>query len=291
VHLVINVDKPKGITSQEAVTKVKRLFRARKAGHAGTLDPIATGVLLVCLNEATKITRFLSDLDKEYVATLKLGERTDTLDAEGKVIEKVEDFSVSEEQIRNVLEGFKGIISQKPPMYSALKVQGKPLYKLARKGHVLERPERTVRIEELSVLRYEPPFLELRVSCSKGTYIRSLGDDIGRALGVGAHITELRRTRTGSFRAEDSARLEELPDKGESRHSVDSSLGHLEEVVLSGGDLTRALHGNPVPCHEPGRFSPDEYVRLKDREGRLFAIGRASGDRIRVERLLYIDEA
>jgi tRNA pseudouridine55 synthase len=291
VHLVINLDKPKGITSQEAVTKVKRLFKAKKAGHAGTLDPIATGVLLVCLNEATKITRFLSDLDKEYVATLKLGECTDTLDAEGRVTERVEDFSISEEEIEGALENFKGVITQTPPMYSALKVGGKPLYELARRGHVMERPSRAVRINEISLLRYEPPFLELRISCSKGTYIRSLGDDIGRTLGVGAHTTELRRTKTGGFRAEDSARLEELPGKPGAEHSVDSSLGHLKEVVITGGDLSRALHGNPVPCDEPGLYSPGEYLRLKDPEGGLFAIGLASGERIMVERLLYIDKS
>lgn len=291
MHLVINLDKPKGITSQEAVTKVKRLYRAKKAGHAGTLDPIATGVLLICLNEATKVTRFLSDMDKEYVATLKLGERTDTLDAEGQVVERVEDFSISEGQIMGALERFKGVITQTPPMYSAVKVGGRPLYKLARKGHVLERPPRAVRINEIALLRYEPPFLELRISCSKGTYIRSLGDDIGRALGVGAHVTGLRRTRIGGFRVEDAARLDELPGKPGSELSVDDSLGHLKEVVISGADLPRALHGNPLPCDEPDLFYPGEYLRLRDPEGGLFAIGRASGDRIMVERLLYIEKA
>jgi tRNA pseudouridine55 synthase len=291
VHLVINLDKPKGITSQEAVTKVKRLYRAKKAGHAGTLDPIATGVLLICLNEATKITRFLSDLDKEYAATLKLGERTETLDAEGEVVERVEGFSISEAEIRGVLESFKGVITQTPPMYSAVKVGGKPLYKLARKGQVTERPSRSVRINEITLLRYEPPFLELRISCSKGTYIRSLADDIGRALGVGAHVTGLQRTRTGGFRVEDSAQLGELPGKACSEHSVDASLGHLKEVVISGGDLPRALHGNPVPCDEPDLYRPGEYLRLRDPEGGLFGIGRASGERIMVERLLYIEKA
>ena len=181
-NLVINLNKPKGITSQQAVTKLKHIFAARKAGHAGTLDPIATGILLVCLNEATKITRFLADADKEYLAVMKLGERTDTLDSEGKIIYKAPHFSVDKNLIETVLERFRGVIKQIPPMYSAIKVAGSPLYKLARKGIEIERQHRSVNIYKLDMVGFAPPFLEIRALCSKGTYIRTLCDDIGTAL-------------------------------------------------------------------------------------------------------------
>jgi tRNA pseudouridine55 synthase len=286
MHLVINLDKPKGLTSQEAVTKVKRIFRAKKAGHAGTLDPIATGVLLVCLGEATKITSFLSDLEKEYVATLKLGERTDTLDAEGKIIEKVEGFTIRESAIEDVLSRFKGEIRQTPPMYSALKVSGRPLYELARRGIVLERAPRTVLIKELETIGYEPPLLKLRVVCSKGTYIRSLADDIGLALGVGAHVAELRRTRIGIFSSDNSAAMEELPHKQSALHPVDSALRHLRDVVLSESEYSLASHGNPLALR--GDFGEGERLRLKDPSGALFALGIAAGERIKIERLLHL---
>ena len=212
-NLVINLNKPKGLTSQQAVTKVKKLFAVRKAGHAGTLDPIATGILLVCLNEATKITRFLADADKEYLAMMKLGERTDTLDSEGKIIYKATDFSVDKNLIESVLERFRGKIEQIPPMYSAIKVAGKPLYMLARKGIEVERRHRSVNVYKLDIAGFAPPFLEIRVLCSKGTYIRTLCDDIGTALGTGAHVVELKRTKIGDFILEDSAGFDELPNK------------------------------------------------------------------------------
>jgi tRNA pseudouridine55 synthase len=291
--LVLNLDKPKGITSQEAVTRVKRLFRAKKAGHAGTLDPMATGVLIICLNEATKITRFLSDLDKEYLAELRLGQRTDTYDAEGRVVEKVEGFSVEEEEVRKALEAFRGEITQLPPMYSAVKVSGRPLYKLARKGLTAEVPERKVFVSALSLTRFDPPWVELRVSCSKGTYIRTLADDIGRALGTGAHVTALRRLRIGDFTERESAPLEEIVDKPSARRSIDTSLAHLRQAVLKDDDYARALNGRPVPLtglEVPGEapYPPGSYVRLKDPGGRLFAVGLVAETEIKIERLLHI---
>ena len=286
MHVVLNLDKPEGITSQDAVIRVKRLLGAKKAGHAGTLDPLATGVLLVCLGEATKITRFLTDLPKEYATTLKLGERTDTFDAEGKIIEKKEGFSVTGPQVEQVLEKFRGRIKQTPPMYSAIKVSGKPLYKLARKGITVERPMREVDIYELSMLELAPPFLKLRVSCSKGTYIRSLAEDIGLALGVGAHVAQLRRTGIGDFRVEEAARLEQLPGMQSAFLSIDSSLRHLREVVLSAGEFLLASHGRAVAIK--GGFHNGEYLRLKDPAGKLFALGVASPEQIKMERLLHL---
>jgi tRNA pseudouridine55 synthase len=245
-NLVINLNKPKDISSQKAVTKVKHLFAVRKAGHAGTLDPIATGVLIVCLNEATKITRFISDLDKEYMARLKLGERTDTYDLTGKIIGK-RDFSlIKETDIHKVLNNFTGRIKQTPPMYSAIKIGGQPLYKLARLGMNLERPERTVNIYKIDLAFFNPPYLDLKISCSKGTYIRTLCDDIGNALGVGAHMVSLERTRIGRFRIEDSTSIDKVNCNKDACHSIDSAISHLQEIKLDEDSYYKAQNGIPI---------------------------------------------
>lgn len=287
-NLVINLNKPKGLTSQQAVTKVKHIFAARKAGHAGTLDPIATGILLVCLNEATKITRFLADADKEYLAMMKLGERTDTLDSEGKIIYKAPHFSVDKNLIEPVLERFRGNIQQVPPMYSAIKVSGKPLYMLARKGIEIERQHRSVNIYKLDMIGFVPPFLEIRALCSKGTYIRTLCDDIGTALGIGAHVVELKRTKIGDFILNDSADLDELPHKEKSVRSIDASLSHLKDIILSSSDFIRMANGAMITSENLPELPADSYLRLKNPDGKLFAIGKSTGSGIKIERLLHI---
>lgn len=287
-NLVINLNKPKGLTSQQAVTKVKKLFAVRKAGHAGTLDPIATGILLVCLNEATKITRFLADTDKEYLAMMKLGERTDTLDSEGKIIYKATDFSVDKNLIESVLERFRGNIEQIPPMYSAIKVAGKPLYMLARKGIEIERQHRSVNVYKLDIAGFAPPFLEIRVLCSKGTYIRTLCDDIGTALGIGAHVIELKRTKIGNFILKDSADLDELPHKEKSVYSIDASLSHLKDIILSSSDFIKMANGAMITSGNLPELPADSYLRLKSPYGKLFAIGKSTGSGIKIERLLHI---
>lgn len=286
--LVINLNKPKGLSSQQAVTKVKHIFGVKKAGHAGTLDPIATGVLLVCLNEATKITRFLADEDKEYIATMKLGERTDTLDSEGRIIYKAPDLSVDKDLIETVLGRFRGNIEQIPPMYSALKVSGKPLYKLARKGIDVERQKRNVTIYKLDLLSFVPPFLEIRVLCSKGTYIRTLCDDLGTALGTGAHITALKRTKIGDFTLEDSAELDELPEKQQSTYSIDASLSRFKDIVLCDSDFNKASNGAQITPENLHELPPNSYLRLKNPDGKVFAIGMSTGSEIKIERLLHL---
>ncbi|MBI1812101.1 MAG: tRNA pseudouridine(55) synthase TruB [Nitrospirae bacterium] len=287
-NLVINLNKPKGLTSQQAVTKVKRIFAARKAGHAGTLDPIATGILLVCLNEATKITRFLADADKEYIAVMKLGERTDTLDSEGKIIYKAPDFSVDKNLIETVFERFRGNIEQIPPMYSAIKVSGKPLYMLARKGIEIERQHRSVNIYKLDMIGFAPPFLEIRALCSKGTYIRTLCDDIGTALGMGAHVVELKRTKIGDFMLKDSAAFDELPHKEKAVCSIDASLSHFKDIILSSRDFIRMANGAMIASENLPELPADSYLRLKNPDGKLFAIGKSTGSGIKIERLLHI---
>lgn len=290
MDLILNLDKPQGITSQAAVTQVKRLFKVKKAGHAGTLDPMATGVLLVCMGEATKVVRFLVDMEKEYLATMKLGERTDTCDAEGRVTETVEDVRVGEDRVREVLGEFTGVIRQTPPMYSAIKVAGKPLYKLARQGIVIEREEREVTVSTLELGALALPFLTLRVVCSKGTYIRSLSDDIGQVLGTGAHLTALRRVRIGNFLVRASAKLDELPGKPGALHSIDSVLGHLREVVLNPSDFKLATHGGALKANNYAEFRGGEYLRLSSPGGSLFAVGYAQDERIKIERILHLEK-
>ena len=287
MDVVINFKKPKHISSQTAVTKVKHLYRVQKAGHAGTLDPIATGVLIICLNKATKITRFLSDLDKEYMFRLKLGESTNTYDSTGNIIEQIPCPLLSEIEILEVLKNFTGRIKQIPPMFSAIKKNGKPLYKLARMGVNIKRPERTVNIYSLELVHLHPPYLDLKVSCSKGTYIRTLCNDIGQALGVGAHMVSLERTSIGYFRIEHAVSFEDLTSsKTGLCYSIDSALSHLNEIFLDEDAYRKAKNGRTVPLHAERRFL-NQYVRLKNPENILFGIGKVEGDAVKIARLLH----
>jgi tRNA pseudouridine55 synthase len=203
------LDKPVGLSSNAALQRAKRLLGAAKAGHAGTLDPLASGLLLLLFGEATKFAGPLLDADKEYLARLKLGESTATGDAEGAIVARGP-ADVPEAKIDAALRHFTGTIEQIPPMYSALKQGGVPLYDLARRGETVERRPRQVRILQIRATRFEPPFLELQVRCSKGTYIRTLAEDIGVQLGTVAHLAALKRTASGGFRVEDAATLEAL---------------------------------------------------------------------------------
>jgi tRNA pseudouridine55 synthase len=288
MDVIINLNKPMDISSQQAVLKVKKLFSAKKAGHAGTLDPIATGILIVCLNQATKVTRFLSDLDKEYIVGMKLGERTDTGDLTGRLLEKKNVLPLKEADICEVLKNFVGDIRQIPPMYSAIKVKGQPLYKLARMGIEIQRPERPVRIYRIDLIRFDQPYLELKILCSKGTYIRTLCGDIGNVLHVGAHVIFLKRTRVGNFRIEDSVSVEELKCGKNTTYSIDSAISHLSAIMLDEESCNKARKGMPVIMITAKQSASHikHYVRLKDPENRLFAIGRLEQDRITVERLL-----
>ena len=201
IHGVFLLDKPQGMSSNDIMQKVKRIFQANKAGHTGALDPLATGMLPICLGEATKFSQFLLDANKRYLVTAKLGERTDTSDAEGQIVETRE-VKVKTPEILTALEQFRGDILQVPTMFSALKHNGKPLYEYARQGITVEREARPITIFELSFIEYNVPYLTLEVHCSKGTYIRTLVDDLGEALGCGAHVTMLRRTAVADYPTE-----------------------------------------------------------------------------------------
>jgi tRNA pseudouridine55 synthase len=289
MHAIINLNKPSGITSRQAVTKVQRILGAKKAGHAGTLDPMATGVLIICLNEATKVTRFLMDMDKQYMARIKLGERTDTYDAEGRVIESKDISFLSEADLFDAVQTFKGVIKQKPPMYSAVKIGGQTLYKLARKGIEIDRPDRTVHVYDIRITSIDIPYFDLAISCSKGTYIRSLCDDIGIKLGTGAHMTGLERKAVGGFHVKDALSFDDLISNEELFYSIDQALGKLPVIKLVESDYQKAKHGMKIvsesfnPCDYDG-----EFVRMKDPEGNLFAIGRTESNIISIERVLNL---
>ena len=214
VHGVFLLDKPQGLSSNDVMQKVKRLFQANKAGHTGALDPLATGMLPICLGEATKFSQFLLDADKRYVVTAKLGERTDTSDAEGRIVAS-RPINVKTAEILTALSAFRGDLMQVPTMFSALKHQGKPLYEYARAGVTVERQARPITIFELKFIEYNAPFLTLEVHCSKGTYIRTLIDDLGERLGCGAHVSMLRRTAVSDYPSDKMLSLEALQQLAE----------------------------------------------------------------------------
>ncbi len=224
---LILIDKPLNWTSFDVVHKIRRWFGIAKAGHAGTLDPRATGLLILCTGRQTKRIDQFTNLDKEYTGTFELGIRTPSFDMETGVTERGDYADITIEQLRSAVLGFTGRQLQTPPMYSAVKHRGKPLYKYARKGKTLERQPKEIDVTEFTVLSFVPPAVEFRVVCSKGTYIRSLVSDIGNKLGCGAALTSLRRTRIGAYRVEDALTMEELDKmKGERASLRNLSDGH-----------------------------------------------------------------
>jgi len=252
---IVVLDKANGLSSNAALQEVKRLYEANKAGHAGSLDPLATGVLPVCLGEATKVSQFLLDSDKRYRARIKLGIRTDTGDSEGSIIEQNEGISVSRKAIERALTKFKGEVEQVPPMHSAIKMNGVPLYKLARKGITVEREPRLVTLYQICLVEFVNSELELEISCSKGTYIRTIADDLGQELGCGAHVIELRRTQAGVFTEKDSISSEELALEKENRGldkidqfliPMDRAIQDLPEVNLPSITASHVKNGQAV---------------------------------------------
>lgn len=267
INGVLLLDKPVGWSSNDALIKVKRLMNAIKAGHTGTLDPFATGLLPLCFGEATKFSADLLDADKTYQTVVHLGVATNTGDTEGEVI-ATREVSVSEQEIHAVLEKFRGDIVQVPPMYSALKRDGKPLYEYAREGITLEREARPVTIHLLEFVHYEAPYLTLNVRCSKGTYIRVLGEDIGNALGCGAHLNALRRTHVGHLVLENTVTLDQIiamPE--EQRHAllapVDALLSSFPEVVLDEELARRFLQGQRISLAKEAVKHPAELGRVR----------------------------
>jgi tRNA pseudouridine55 synthase len=250
---VVLLDKPSGMSSQSAVTSVKRLLHAEKAGHTGTLDPMATGLLPVCLGEATKYSQDLLDADKAYLAQLRFGIQTDTGDAQGQIIAEkstaeVVDNAMAKSLIDAILPRFIGEIQQVPPMYSALKRDGKPLYEYARSGIEIERAARRITIYSIKLLNVQWPVIDIEVHCSKGTYIRVLAEDMGHALGCGAHLIGLRRTMVGHLSLAQSASLESLQHSAPQILPVDALLQTLPELTVDDIQAKRLEMGQRVPC-------------------------------------------
>ncbi|MEI6306201.1 MAG: tRNA pseudouridine(55) synthase TruB [Deltaproteobacteria bacterium] len=278
------IDKPSGITSHDVVSRVRRILGTRKVGHTGTLDPFATGVLPIAVNEATKSIQYLDERTKSYEALLLLGIATDTLDITGRVIQEADWHDIDLPQLEAVLANFTGSINQLPPMFSAIKQDGQPLYKLARQGVEVERKSRQIEIHSLELLSFEPPLLNLRVFCSRGTYIRSLADDIGKALGCGATLKELRRTASGMFNMDMAVSLETLASACHEATldklciSTYSALNHLTDIPISANGLRMVRHGRSpgredVITAEFASSGEPQLVRLSY-QGALAAIGQ-----------------
>lgn len=292
VNGIVLLDKPIGITSNGALQTVKRLFQARKAGHTGSLDPLACGLLPLCFGSATKVSAFLLESDKEYQVTVKLGEKTTTGDAEGEVTSRRDAGAVSDAAIAAVLPRYTGSIQQIPPMHSAIKQNGQPLYKLAHQGIEVERQPREVTIYDLRLLRRDGDALDLAVSCSKGTYIRTLAEDIGETLGVGAHVSALRRTAAGPFQASQMVDLETLQAAAEQGLAalgdfllpMDAALEKWPDVCLSEDMAYFVRQGQPV-------FVPKAptsgWVKLRTADRRFLGVGRVLEDgRVAPKRLV-----
>lgn len=301
---VLVIDKPAGLTSHDVVARVRRILGERRIGHTGTLDPFATGVLVILVGRATRLAQFLSGAEKEYEAVIRLGYATDTGDLTGRPLPKVEHAGcvrsqgLSDEEIETALAGLRGEIDQVPPMYSAKKHQGRKLYELARRGEEIERPAVRVTIHEFESLRKDGRLLTksedatsdlvVRVVCSAGTYIRTLAEDLGRRCGVGAHLIALRRTRAGDFRITKAVTLEELQEKV-SHHEVadltvstDAALSPLPFLHLTAADAARTRNGMQVrvETHSTTAWVDGERVRMREADGSLIAIGlfdKASG--------------
>jgi len=294
VNGILLLDKPIGISSNHALQRVKRLYNAAKAGHTGSLDPLATGLLPLCLGYTTKFSAFLLDADKRYKVTVTLGVRTSTADAEGEVIATAATDGVTEAALRDALAGFVGSIEQLPPMYSAVKHQGERLYKLAREGKEVQRTPRTINIYSLELLRFELPEVELAVHCSKGTYVRTLAEDIGAMLGCGGHVSALRRSGVGPY-VESSTRfvtmeaVEAAAEQGFDAMDamllpLDTALDHCPALRLSADAAFYLGQGQPVLVPQ----APTEgMVRLYDQSERFVGVGTILDDgRVQPKRLL-----
>ena len=287
---ILLLDKPLGLSSNQALQQVRRLYNARKAGHCGSLDPLATGVLPICLGEATKFSSYLLGANKCYRASCRLGQTTTSGDAEGEIIETAT-VQVDVAQIEQLLPQFVGEIEQIPPMYSALKHQGKRLYQLARQGKQVERAPRTITIHQLAMLAFDGQTLDIEVSCSKGTYIRTLGEDIGRQLGCGAHLSALHRSRVDAFDESDALgmdQLEALQAQGMTQLDavllpVSAALAQFPEITLNASDSDDIRQGRRIglaATTEPGlrRMYSSEAVFLG--LGELAASGELSAKRL-----------
>ena len=283
---ILNILKPKGISSHKAVSEVRNILNIPKAGHAGTLDPSASGVLLVCIGQATKIVEFLVGMKKHYQGEMILGISTDTQDSEGKIVQKREvKTDIDEKRIKDIFQKYEGTISQIPPMFSAAHYQGKRLYYLARKGIEVKRNPKKVKIYQFNLINFNQkvnPIVKFEVICSKGTYIRTLCNDIGNELGCGAHLSNLVRKKVGKFCIEDSLNLEELKKKKALGKrcliSIDSALEGLNKITVKNEATKTVLNGGVISSEqivgipEMIKTRKNEFIKIFDVKGNLLSI-------------------
>ncbi|MBJ7537030.1 tRNA pseudouridine(55) synthase TruB [Marinomonas transparens] len=294
---IVLLNKPIGLSSNQALQRVRRLYRAAKAGHTGALDPLATGMLPLCLGEATKFSQFLLDADKRYLTCIQLGIRTTTGDREGDVLTEAAIPNLSGQELEVIFDRFRGEIEQIPPMYSALKHEGKPLYEYARQGIVIERKRRRVTVANLTLVARTEDTLTLDIQCTKGTYIRTIGEDIGEALGCGAHLKSLHRISTAGYQPENMLSLEDfeaLAERGEATldgylMSMDTAVEHMNKVELSPSDTKDMLHGRSIA--NTTSFEDESSVRLYDQDTQRFlGLGRIKASFIKPQRLVNTSE-
>ena len=289
---IVILDKRSGVTSNRALQEVRRHFRARKAGHTGSLDPLATGVLPICLGEATKLSGMLLDSDKTYEVTARLGASTDTGDATGEVTGRADWSRVDADHLHDAHAQFLGQIEQVPPMYSAIKQDGQRLYKLAREGKSVERPPRTVHIHELELLGIDGPEFRSRVRCSKGTYIRTLVEDIAKSLGSLAHVTQLRRIAAGPFSIDQSVTIEQLRDSHQENTletdgyilNADAAVSGYPAIECDPDETHRILRGQRICCD---RATEIGVVRLYGPEGRFLGMGSVADPGVVMPKRLF----
>jgi tRNA pseudouridine55 synthase len=286
---ILNINKPSGMTSHDVVQKVRWILKENRVGHTGTLDPLATGVLVLCVGKATRIARYLEAGAKEYQAVMRLGVITDTLDAEGRVLETRQYAPPARADIERVMRGFIGVIMQRPPAFSAVKVSGIPSYKLARQGKAKPLDPRPVTIHGLELTSYEDPFVSFTVRCSKGVYVRTLCADMGEALGTGAHLTSLVRTRSGRFTIEQALSLDELADIASSGGAhqamtvIDEALADFPAILIGDEEALRVMNGNQVSCPSSLATGGIDVARVHDPAGRLLALVRVVAGNLRPE--------
>jgi tRNA pseudouridine55 synthase len=274
---ILNINKPTGMTSHDVVAKVRKLLKQKRVGHAGTLDPAASGVLPVCVGQGTRVAEYLSESGKAYQADILFGVVTDTYDAEGSIVRTASTEKLTLDEIKHVLPGFLGPQMQMPPLYSAIKLQGQPAYKRMRAGEEITLEPRPIVLTQLAILAWQPPKLTLAIECSKGTYIRSLAYDLGERLGCGAHLVGLIRTRSGPFTLSDSITLDQLAESIENGtveqylHLADSVLQQYPALTLDAVTTERVLHGNPFTYSIE---TQTELARVYDTNGRFVAIAQ-----------------
>ncbi|MCR5690651.1 MAG: tRNA pseudouridine(55) synthase TruB [Eubacterium sp.] len=292
---ILNVYKEKGFTSHDVVAKLRGILHFKKIGHTGTLDPDAVGVLPVCIGKATKLVDLLTDKEKTYVAKVQLGVTTDTLDMSGQILSQ-KPVEVTKDQVLKSLAKFRGDIDQVPPMYSALKVNGKRLYDLARQGREVERKPRPVTIHKLEILDFQGEVFTMEVTCSKGTYIRSLCDDIGRDLGCGAAMAELERTQVGTFNRAQALTLDQIQaaaDQGriqEIMTSIDAMFPDAPKLKVTGGELKLLVNGNDLPLKlVTEEFEDGSRLRVYDGEGEFYSLYRVDRKkkRLKLEKMFH----